>query len=78
MNCESSHGSAATTITMSPEHIILLLYCSLWNGISIASITTDNKADQYASNCVFTLPLLGDANENTSLLDVLLPLKQLQ
>ena len=58
---------AATTITIpydAPE--TLYYHCKLHSGMggSIVGIHTDEtKADQYASNCVLSLPLVGSTGD---------------
>ena len=78
LSATSAHGTeytngvkavtgAATTITIphnAPD--TLYYYCTAHSGMgsSITGITTNAKlADQYASNCVFALPLLSSAND---------------
>ena len=80
LSATSAHGTeytngvkavtgAATTITIphnAPD--ALYYYCTSHSGMgsSITSITTDNtRADQYASNCVLAMPLVG-ANSDVS------------
>ena len=78
LSATSAHGTeytngvkavtgAATTITIphnAPD--TLYYYCTAHSGMgsSITGITTNAKlADQYASNCVLALPLVGVAND---------------
>jgi hypothetical protein len=78
LSATSAHGTeytngvkavtgAATTITIphnAPD--TLYYYCTAHSGMgsSITGITTNAKlADQYASNCVLALPLVGAAND---------------
>ena len=78
LSATSAHGTeytngvkavtgAATTITIphnAPD--TLYYYCTAHSGMgsSITGITTNAKlADQYASNCVLALPLIGVAND---------------
>ena len=81
LSATSAHGTeytngvlavtgTATTITIphdAPNE--LYYYCTSHSGMgsSITGITTNEKlADQYASNCVLGLPLVGSANSDVS------------
>ena len=62
------NAGAATTITIpydAPE--TLYYHCSVHSGygwLIVGIHTTDEtKADQYASNCVFALPIVGDKED---------------
>ena len=73
---------AATTITVPHDAPnTLYYYCTSHSGMGadITGITTNEKlADQYASNCVLALPLVGSANDVSASIDALLLQKQLQ
>ena len=60
-------AGAATTITIPYDASETLYYhCSAHSGMggSIVGIhTNETKADQYASNCVFALPIIGDKED---------------